>query len=118
MTASTRNARHLPAFILLALAHGPVHGNAIRAELAARMPGFKVDSGAIYRALHALEEAGDVTCQWDTGTRGPARKVYRITEGGWASLDEWEADIRRRLGFLQSFLAALGQVRMNPGGRG
>ena len=115
MTPPARQSRHLPAFILLALAVGPVHGNAIRAALAERMPGFKVDSGAIYRALHALEEAGDVTFQWDTATRGPARKVYRITDGGWARLDEWEADIRRRLGFLQTFLATLERVRGTAG---
>jgi len=111
MTAAPRHSRHLPAFILLALAHGPVHGNAIRAALTLRMPGFKVDAAAIYRALHALEVAGDVVFHWDTDIPGPARKVYQLTPGGWRRLDAWEADIRMRLGFLQAFLEDLEQVR-------
>ena len=110
-TAPARHSRHLPAFILLALAEGPVHGNAIRSALAEKMPEFTVDSGAIYRTLHALEIAGDVTFQWETDGRGPARKVYQLTPGGWERLDFWEEDIRRRLGFLQSFLKNLDRVR-------
>ncbi|HWQ09297.1 MAG TPA: PadR family transcriptional regulator [Holophaga sp.] len=111
MTATPRHSRHLPAFILLALAHGPLHGNAIRAALTLRMPGFKVDAAAIYRALHALEAAGDVVFHWDTGIPGPARKIYELTPGGWQRLDAWEKDIRMRLEFLQVFLEDLERVR-------
>lgn len=107
MTPASRHSRHLPAFVLLALAEGPLHGNAIRAAMVERMPGFKVDSGAIYRTLQALESAGEVVFQWDTGGRGPARKVYRLTPEGWTRLDAWADDIRRRLGFLHAFLDRL-----------
>jgi NAD(P)-dependent dehydrogenase (short-subunit alcohol dehydrogenase family) len=38
-----------------------------------------------------------VVFQWDTGSCGPARKVYRLTDGGWARLGFREEDIGQRL---------------------
>lgn len=117
MPAAHRHARHLPAFILLALTEGPLHGHAIRAELHARFADFKGDPGAIYRTLQALETAGEVTAHWDMGTRGPARKIYELTAEGWERLGFWEADIRQRLGFLQGFLDGYARVRGRGPGR-
>jgi len=111
MTPAPRHARHLPAFILLVLAQGPLHGKAIRLALLETLPGFKVDAGAVYRTLSRLEEEGQVDFEWNTETRGPARKIYRLTGAGWERLDFWEDDIRRRLGFLNAFLATLQRVR-------
>ncbi len=102
--APARQTRHLPAFLLLALAEGPLHGHAIRAALEALLPGYKADAGATYRTLNALEETGEVTAQWETESKGPARKVYTLTAEGWAQLDQWKADIEQRLGYLQIFL--------------
>jgi PadR family transcriptional regulator PadR len=99
-----RQSRHLPAFILLVLAEGPLHGHAIRSVLQERFQGHKADPGALYRTLQALEEAGDVTFHWDTQSRGPARKVYALTPAGWNSLDAWKGDIENRLGMLRTFL--------------
>lgn len=117
MPATHRHGRHLPAFILLALTEGPLHGHAIRAALQERFAGFKGDPGAIYRTLQALETAGDVTAHWDTGTRGPARKIYDLTPLGWERLGLWEEDIRQRLGFLQGFLDGYAKVRERGPGR-
>jgi len=111
MTASNRQSRHLPAFVLLTLAEGPLHGHAIRAALHARIPGFRSDPGAIYRTLQALESDGEVVFQWDTDSRGPARKVYSLTEGGWKRLEYWEEDIGQRLVFLNTFLDLLKEAR-------
>ncbi|WP_243319539.1 helix-turn-helix transcriptional regulator [Geothrix sp. SG200] len=111
MPAAHRHARHLPAFILLALTDGPLHGHAIRGALHARFTDFKGDPGAIYRTLQALDAAGEVTAHWDTGTRGPARKIYELTPLGWERLGFWETDIRQRLGFLQGFLDGYAKVR-------
>jgi DNA-binding PadR family transcriptional regulator len=114
----TRQSRHLPAFILLTLADGPCHGHAIRAALTSRFPGFNPDPGSIYRALQALETGGALTCHWDTDSRGPARKVYRLTATGWEQLDGWRDDIERRQAFLQAFLegwrAAQARRPVNP----
>jgi len=104
LAASNRQSRHLPAFILLELMEGPLHGHAIRAAMIQRFPGYKADPGATYRTLQTLEEAGEVVFHWDTGSRGPARKVYTLTPLGWERLEFWRSEIEHRLVFLQTFL--------------
>lgn len=96
--------RHLPAFILLALAEGPIHGGAIHTVLSDRMPLYKPDTGAIYRTLHQLELDGEVTSTWDTTQSGPARKIYRLTDRGWEKLEYWREDIELRIANLRHFL--------------
>ena len=101
---SHRQSRHLPAFLLLVLSEGPLHGHAIRTVLLERFHGYKADPGATYRTLQMLEEAGDVAFHWDTHSRGPARKVYTLTPVGWDHLAAWKVDIENRLSVLQTFL--------------
>jgi PadR family transcriptional regulator, regulatory protein PadR len=113
MAATNRQSRHLPAFILLALAEGPLHGHAIRAALVERFPGYKADPGATYRTLQALEEAGEVAFHWDTDSRGPARKVYTLTPLGWERLEFWRSDIQSRLAILQIFLEHFERSKIN-----
>ncbi len=100
-----QQSRHLPAFILLLLAETPAHGGGIQSALKARLPALKADSGAVYRVLQHLEQAGEVTSAWDTSHRGPARKEYRLTPAGWKKLEGWLEDIERRLEILHYFVA-------------
>lgn len=104
MKVMRQQSRHLPAFILLELLSAPQHGGALQTALNGRMPGLNADSGAVYRALGKLEEGGEVTSEWDTSERGPAKHVYQITAKGIESLKEWEKDIARRRGILDHFL--------------
>ncbi len=104
MAAANRQTRHLPAFILLELSEGPLHGHAIRTALTERFPDHKFDPGATYRTLSALEEAGEVDFHWDTDSRGPARKIYTLTPLGWERLAYWRSEMENRLAFLQDFL--------------
>ncbi|QWV94237.1 helix-turn-helix transcriptional regulator [Geomonas oryzisoli] len=103
--------RHLPAFILLALAQEPSHGGAVMNLLSQRMPLFRPDSAAVYRTLQQLEEEGQVASSWDTSGSGPARRVYRITEAGWHKLDGWREDIEARLAHLNYFLQTYADIR-------
>jgi len=96
--------RHMPAFILLALAEGPIHGGAIHTVLAERMPLYKPDTSAIYRTLQQLELDGEVVSEWDTSKSGPARKQYQLTGAGWKKLEYWREDIEMRIANLQYFL--------------
>jgi DNA-binding PadR family transcriptional regulator len=105
--AANRQSRHLPAFILLTLADGPLHGHAIRAALTTRFPGYKADAGATYRTLQGLEKAKELSFRWDTDTRGPAKKVYTLTSLGWKRLEFWGSEIERRHAMLQIFLKHL-----------
>ncbi|EFL50340.1 transcriptional regulator, PadR-like family [Solidesulfovibrio fructosivorans JJ]] len=101
-----RQTRHLPAFILLVLAQEPRHGGAIHDALVKRLPGLKIDTGAIYRALKTLEADGELSSVWDASTPGPARKIYHMTAKGWDRLDSWKSEIENRRAILGDFLAA------------
>ncbi len=108
--------RHLPAFLLLALAHGPGHGAALLARMHELLPLSGVDTGAVYRTLNSLEEDGQTVGEWDTSGRGPARKVYRLTQTGWARLDFWREDIAYRVRLLSTFLESAETVQARRSG--
>ena len=112
-----RTYRHLPAFVLLMLTDGPLHGGAVHAALLERMPEFKADTGAVYRTLLRLEKDGEVRAEWDTSIRGPARRIYRLTPAGWQKLDVWKQDIEHRIANLQHFLDGYRRARAAQGGR-
>ncbi|WP_234121935.1 PadR family transcriptional regulator [Clostridium hydrogenum] len=105
--------RHLPAFILLALAENSSHGGAIYTSLIEKLPNFQCDTGAIYRTLQKLEEDKAVTFSWDTTNSGPARKVYTITDIGLIQLDNWKQDIEDRITILQCFLNEYNHLKDN-----
>ena len=103
-TKKRQHYRHLPAFVLLALAEKPVHGSLIHTILVERMGMHKPDTGAIYRTLQQLEQDKLVVSEWDTEGKGPAKKVYQLTAAGLEKLEEWRQDIEMRLSILQKFL--------------
>ncbi|WP_428562266.1 MAG: helix-turn-helix transcriptional regulator [Solidesulfovibrio sp. DCME] len=104
--AKKRQYRHLPAFILLALAQGPLHGGGLRGMFASQGLELAVDSAAVYRTLRQLEAEGAVTSAWDASRAGPALRVYSLTAAGHDKLDAWKADIEHRLALLTNFLHA------------
>lgn len=106
--------RHMPAFILLALADGPIHGGAIHTVLVERMSLHKPDTAAIYRTLAQLEQDGEVISQWDTSQSGPARKIYNLTAVGWEKLEQWREDIEQRVASLQYFLNTYQVIKGDP----
>lgn len=77
-----------PACLLLLLGEREGHGY----DLVERLGCFGFDwsgkPGPTYSELRKLEEAGLVASAWDMGERGPARRVYRLTQaaaGPWTS---------------------------------
>jgi len=48
-----------------------------------------LNPGPLYRMLRQMEKNGLVHSWWDTSGRGPARRVYSITEAGEAYLKRW-----------------------------
>jgi poly-beta-hydroxybutyrate-responsive repressor len=65
----------------------------------------QVDPGMLYRTLRQFEQDGQVTSSWDTEGRGPARRVYQLTDAGYEYLEWWVADIRKTRTQLDQFLA-------------
>jgi poly-beta-hydroxybutyrate-responsive repressor len=67
-----------------------------------------VDSSSVYRILRDLEEQGFVTSRWDTGSAGPARRLYQITEEGDRYLAWWVGDLQETDRVLHHFLEMYG----------
>ena len=97
--------RFLEPCLLLLLHCDEAHGYELLEGL--KPYGFEqdpVDSSTVYRKLRGLEERAFVTSRWDTGSAGPARRLYRITKEGDRYLAWWVADLRETDRVLHHFL--------------
>jgi DNA-binding PadR family transcriptional regulator len=112
--------------ILGLVAEGPHHGYEIESVIQERgMRNWtEVGFSSIYYVLNRLEDAGLVGSHLEQRGRGPARKVYQITEAGLTALRQAVADLlsvpRRRpmdldLGIANLSLLPAGQVRASLG---
>lgn len=73
----------LDVLVLRTLTWGPRHGYAIAQWLRDTSNGqFRILDGALYTALHRLEEAGMVESEWGLSDKGKRAKFYRITPAG------------------------------------
>ena len=73
----------LHVLILRRLAVGPRHGYAIATEIADRSGGlFALEDGALYQALHRMEERGWLASEWGHADNGKRARFYRLTDEG------------------------------------
>jgi PadR family transcriptional regulator PadR len=108
--ATTAAHEYVEACIMLALGEGPTYGYGLSGGLnGLGLAGL--DRGRVYRALRAMEAAGLVTSQWDTAGRGPARRVYELTERGYERLAVQAVAVRRQRRELSRFLSRYERVR-------
>ncbi len=74
----------------IARAVEPIHGYEIARSLSAAAPeGFRVKHGTLYPILRTMEGEGLVTSTLVASSEGPARKCFRITPVGRATLAAW-----------------------------
>ncbi|RKN48312.1 PadR family transcriptional regulator [Micromonospora endolithica] len=71
--------------VLAALRDGESYGYQLAQALDVAGVG-PIQGGTLYPVLLRLQRTGLVTAQWREGTSGPARKYYRLTEHGRATL--------------------------------
>ena len=92
---SRRAVRILKPTLLLLLHHAPSHGYTLIEELGTYgLDG--VNTSVVYRALRDMEEKGWVASSWDEEeTKGPPRRVYRLTALGDEVLRWWTDDLRQ-----------------------
>ena len=77
----------LDVLVLRALSWGAMHGYAVARFIRQGSTGtFKVLDGALYTALHRMEERGWVESEWGTSDKGKRAKFYRITQTGRRAL--------------------------------
>lgn len=116
--------RWMEPFMLVLLAEGSAHGYALVGQLEEMgvATGAQLDFGQVYRTLRDLEEAGLVTSAWSAEPAGPQRREYRLTDAGYAALDEWAAVMRERARLMAEFdgryLAAVARPRARAKGAG
>jgi PadR family transcriptional regulator PadR len=77
----------LDVLILRALTFGPMHGYGVASFIRNSSTGtFTVLDGALYTALHRLEERGCVESEWGHSEKKKKAKFYRLTTAGRRAL--------------------------------
>jgi len=81
-------------------------------EQAAALGYGTLNPGTLYRTLRNMEKDGLCQSKWDTSNgRGPARRVYSITDAGNAYLDFWARSLEQYQRNMDTFF------RLYTGGR-
>lgn len=99
----------LDLLILRTLTGGPLHGYGIGRWIRDTSSGaLDVEEGALYPALHRLEERGLLTAEWGKTDTGRRAKFYRLTARGRERL---EAEARRWQEYSEAVAAVLSDHR-------
>ena len=77
----------LDVLVLRALSWGPMHGYAVARFIRDGSGGtFRILDGALYTALHRMEERGWAQSTWGTSEKGKRAKFYELTPAGRRAL--------------------------------
>ncbi len=97
----------LDIIVLKALAWAPMHGFEIVAWLEDLSGGsLEVDDGALYYALHRMEERGFVASEWRLTDNNRRARYYRLRPSGRAHLRAEGANLARYAQVLTAILAS------------
>jgi transcriptional regulator len=73
----------LDVLILKTLSRGPAHGYAVSRWLRkVTQDALRIEEGALYPALHRLEQRGWITSEWGTSENNRRARFYRLTPRG------------------------------------
>ena len=98
---------HLDLLLLGILNRSPGHGYAVITALREQSQGtLDLTEGAVYPALHRLEDIGLLTSEWQP-VRGRRRRLYRLTEDGKKSLAGERREWRTLVQAVESVLRPL-----------
>jgi DNA-binding PadR family transcriptional regulator len=101
---------HLETMALAALETGEAHGlEVLRRLTEAGCGAVRLKEGSLYPALYRLEHAGLIASGWEEpppGSRGPRRRVYRITRKGARRLAAGRAEWRQFVEVVGTILGA------------
>jgi PadR family transcriptional regulator PadR len=86
----------LDLLILRTLVLGPMHGWAVAARIQQiSQDVFQITQGALYPALHRLEQQGWLRAEWRKSETGRDAKFYALTRAGRAQLEKELAQWQR-----------------------
>lgn len=78
----------LDVLILKTLSWGPLHGYAVVRWIAQRTEdALKIEEGALYPALHRMEQRGWIEAEWGVSENNRRAKFYRLTNEGRRQLN-------------------------------
>jgi PadR family transcriptional regulator PadR len=98
----------LDVLVLRALSTGPMHGYAVARFIRDGSDGsFKVLDGALYTALHRMEERGWVESEWGSSDKQKRARFYRLTAAGRRAL-------RSETQSWNDYVAAVARVMTAP----
>ena len=99
----------LDLLLLKALSWGPMHGYAIARWIrVSTKEGLSVREGALYPALHRLQEKGFLAGEWGMTETNREAKFYRLTPAGKKQL---AAELARWRDYSRIMTAALATSR-------
>ncbi|HEX9562426.1 MAG TPA: PadR family transcriptional regulator [Gemmatimonadaceae bacterium] len=97
----------LDILVLKALAWAPMHGFEIASWLDDRSGGsLEVDDGALYYALHRMEERGLIVSEWRLTENSRRARYYRLRPQGRTYLRNEGANLARYARALTDILAS------------
>lgn len=97
----------LDILVLKALAFAPMHGFEIASWIEDRSNGsFDVEDGALYFALHRMEERGFITSEWRFTDNNRRARYYKVRPAGRTHLKSEGANLERYARALTAVLAA------------
>ncbi|HUP25896.1 MAG TPA: PadR family transcriptional regulator [Thermoanaerobaculia bacterium] len=89
----------LDLLILEALRGGPLHGYGVARLLRERSgDALQVEEGALYTALHRMEERGWLVSKWGVSETGRRARFYRLTPVGRRQLHKQSRGFARYAG--------------------
>jgi PadR family transcriptional regulator PadR len=98
----------LPTLVLAVLDQGPNHGYAIAREVERLSDNvLHLREGSLYPALRVLEQNELVVSEWQIQEKGPARKVYTLTEKGHQETLQRTHDLYTYVTLLQTLLGKI-----------
>jgi PadR family transcriptional regulator, regulatory protein PadR len=97
----------LDVLVLRALSWGPMHGYAVAQFIREGSDGtLRILDGALYTALHRMEERGWLEASWGTSDKGKNAKFYALTPAGRRALRtetaSWERYVAAVAGVLRA----------------
>lgn len=91
----------LDLLILKTIAAEPMHGWAIAQRIhQMSREVLQVGQGALYPALHKLEQNGWINSEWDISENGRRAKYYKLTRAGRKALEQEAAQWERLAGAI------------------
>jgi transcriptional regulator len=94
----------LDVLILKTLSWGPAHGYAVSRWIReVTDQALHIEEGALYPALHRLEQRGWVSAEWGLSDNNRRARYYRLTPQG-------RAQLRREVSGWDRFAAAVSKV--------